>query len=96
QVIQRLRGFWLNPRTTIGGWEPAATPDDPPTRAVGQVEGEVQVYIDGVQMSEGIEALKSLSVREILEIRHLDGRDATMQYGTNHGSGAVLVTTKAG
>lgn len=96
QVVQRLRGFWLNARTTVGGWTAAATSDDPPTRAIGQGEGEVQVYIDGVQMSDGVEALKTISVREIREIRHMDARDATMQYGTNHGSGAILVSTKSG
>jgi hypothetical protein len=76
----------------VGGFQPGATSEDPVTRNMSG-QGEVQIYIDGVQMNEGIEALKNLSVREIMEIRHLDARDATMQFGTDHGSGAILVTT---
>ena len=41
-----------------------------------------------------MEALKELSVEQVREIRHLDSRDATMMYGTDHGSGAIQVTTR--
>jgi hypothetical protein len=46
-----------------------------------------------VLRTDGVEALKEITVQEVREIRHLDGRDATMQYGTDHGAGAILVTT---
>jgi hypothetical protein len=44
----------------------------------------------------GIEALRDLPVEVVQEIRYMNSRDATMQYGTDHGSGAILVTTKNG
>ena len=83
-VIRRLRGNWLNTRST-------STMMDPNIGANNQAE--IQVYIDGVLRTDGVEALKQININEVMEMRHLDGRDATMQYGTDHGAGAILVTT---
>jgi hypothetical protein len=35
-------------------------------------------------------------VRTVQEIRFLDSRMATLEFGTDHGLGAILVTTKRG
>lgn len=83
-VIRRLRGHWFSTRST-------GTSIDPTLGSPGP--GQVKVYVDGVLRADGIEALKQLTVQEIREMRHLDGRDATMQYGTDHGAGAILVFT---
>lgn len=83
-VIRRLRGHWFHTRST-------GTMLDPDLGANNEME--VKVYIDGALAPRGVEALKELSINEVREMRHLDGRDATMQYGTDHGAGAILVET---
>jgi hypothetical protein len=83
-VIRRLRGSWLNARSTSSTLNPSLGAND---------ENQIQVYIDGALQSQGINALKDLPISEVREIRHLNSRDATMQYGTDHGAGAILVTT---
>ena len=84
-MIRRLRSFWLNPRGT--GWWTAA-----PNTAGRQVQ--IKVYIDGVLQPSSVEGLKLLRVREIREIRHVDGREATLRFATDHGAGAIMVTTE--
>jgi hypothetical protein len=83
-VARRLRGHWFNTRST-------GTMIDPNLGANNTAQ--IKVYVDGVLRPEGIDALKQLSIAEVREMRHLDGRDATMQYGTDHGAGAILVVT---
>ncbi len=83
-VIRRLRGHWFHARST-------GTMLDPDLGANN--ESQIKVYVDGALRTRGIEALKELSINEVREMRHLDSRDATMQYGTDHGAGAILVTT---
>ncbi len=56
-------------------------------------QAQIKVYVDGVLRANGVEALKRISILEVSEMRHLDASDATMQYGTDHGAGAILVTT---
>jgi outer membrane cobalamin receptor len=51
------------------------------------------VYVDGVRQG-GPEALRQVPRESIQEIRYLNGSDATTQYGTGHGGGAILVRTR--
>lgn len=51
------------------------------------------VYIDGVRAGAPDE-LRRVPREVIGEIRYLSANDATTQYGTGHGGGAVLVVTK--
>jgi hypothetical protein len=51
------------------------------------------VYVDGVRQG-GPEALRQIPRESIQEIRYLNGSDATTQFGTNHGGGAILVRTR--
>jgi len=51
------------------------------------------VYVDGVRHG-GPEALRQIPRESIQEIRYLNGSDATTQYGTGHGGGAILVRTR--
>jgi hypothetical protein len=51
------------------------------------------VYLDGVRVG-GVQTLTSIAVGSILEIRHLDGRDATTRFGTGHAGGALLIRTR--
>ena len=83
-VIRRLKGSWLRTRSTASTLDPALGSND---------ESQIKIYIDGSLRMEGVEALRDLPVSEVREIRHMNARDATMQYGTDHGAGAILVTT---
>lgn len=51
------------------------------------------VYLDGARLGN-VQILNSITVGSILEIRHLDGRDATTRFGTGHAGGALLIRTR--
>jgi hypothetical protein len=55
--------------------------------------GPIVVYIDGVRRGDTSE-LRSIDKSIVREIRYLDANDATTLYGTGHGSGAILVSTR--
>jgi hypothetical protein len=80
-TIRRLRPRWL--RSTRG------------TESFTQ-EGRrgVRVYLDGVPVDGS--ALRGLATRNVNEVRFLDKRRATTQFGTDHGEGALLITTRRG
>jgi hypothetical protein len=51
----------------------------------------IAVYVDGVYRG-GTEVLTQLQANAIAEILWLSGTDATTRFGTNHESGAILVS----
>ena len=53
----------------------------------------VIVYQDGMRMG-GAEALRRITTGTIAEIRFLSGIEASERWGLDHGSGAILVTTR--
>lgn len=81
QALQRLRPAWLRVRST-GSIEHAGS------------EG-VRVYVDRIPLG-GVEVLRGIAVQTVQQVRYLGGADATLQFGTNHGSGAILITTRRG
>lgn len=81
EALQRLKPAWLRSRGTSTLTDPAR-------------EG-IRVYLDRVPVGD-TEALKTVPVRTVQEIRFLDSRMATLEFGTDHGLGAILVTTKRG
>jgi hypothetical protein len=85
-IVQRLRPAWLSGRRT-GSYGAAI-------QSVG--EAQVQVYVDGVPSSLGTQHLKMIPALDLLEIRYLSPMDATTRFGTDHGAGAILVTTRVG
>jgi hypothetical protein len=50
------------------------------------------IFVDGME-SLNSEALRSLPVASVREMRFLDARDATTRFGTGYVSGAILITT---
>lgn len=85
-VVQRLRPAWLTGRRAGSyGMDP---------QNVG--EAQIQVYVDGIRSSIGIDHLRAIRVQDLLGIRHLNPIDASLRFGTDHGAGAILVTTRAG
>ncbi|MCI0437071.1 MAG: hypothetical protein L0271_26035 [Gemmatimonadetes bacterium] len=55
--------------------------------------GSAVVYVDGARRG-GTEELRRMDKSSVAEIRYVDGQEATMLYGTGHGGGAILVTSR--
>ncbi|MEX2152536.1 MAG: hypothetical protein WD825_04305 [Gemmatimonadaceae bacterium] len=57
-------------------------------------QGEsVKVYLDGSLLG-GPEQLQQITTRSISSIRFLDGNEATLRWGLDHGQGALVVSTR--
>jgi hypothetical protein len=52
----------------------------------------VIVYLNGVNAG-GIGILEQIRAIDVIEIRYVNGRDATTRYGTGHGGGVLEVRT---
>ena len=81
QVVQRLRPQMLRSRGVV-------SPSDPNSGATLPT-----VYVDNVSYGT-LESLSNINSNQIKEIRYINARDATTQWGTNHIGGVILVTTK--
>ncbi len=53
----------------------------------------VLAYVDDVRLVD-LNSLMTIPANRIREIRYINARDATTRWGTGHGSGVILVTTK--
>jgi hypothetical protein len=60
---------------------------------VGQTVEYPVVYVDRMYYGD-LESLKDISVTTIFEIRYLDFNAATVQFGTGHSGGIILILTK--
>ena len=60
---------------------------------VGQSVEYPVVYLDRMYYGD-LESLKNISVTTIDEIRYLDFNAATVQFGTGHSGGIILIITK--
>lgn len=78
-AVRRFRPLWL--RTARGQ----------DTFSSGR--GTIRVYVDDVFMG-GPEALRDEDVRHIEAIRYLDSRRATTRFGSDHPSGAIMITLR--
>ena len=54
----------------------------------------VQVIQDGARLGDPQNALRSIPVSDIAEMRFLSASDATMRYGTNYPGGAIEITSR--
>jgi hypothetical protein len=79
EVVERLRPEFLRTRGA--------------TSVSNPVPQEAVVYLDGLRQG-GLDALRRISKESLREIRYIDSRDATTQYGTGHRGGAILVVTR--
>jgi hypothetical protein len=53
----------------------------------------LKVYLDGSLLG-GPDHLRRISTQSIGSIRYLDGIDATQRWGLDHGSGAIVVSSR--
>jgi hypothetical protein len=81
QIIQKLRPQMLTGRG-LGS----------PTDVTGET-ARPKVYVDNISYGD-LSTLSNLNATQIREIRFLNSRDATTQWGTGHMGGVILVTTK--
>lgn len=79
EAITRLRPMMLVARGTSTSTESSQQP--------------IVFYLDDVRLNDRM-ALQSIPVERVSEIRFINARDATTRWGTDHGSGAILVTTR--
>ena len=77
-LINALRPNWLRSRSASFG-------------ASGQVG--VMIYVDGNRLGSA-DYLRQIAAGQIESARYLNGPEATTRYGTNHASGAILITSK--
>ena len=76
-AVRALRSQWLRPRPSGSIRNRQPVP--------------VAVYVDGVYRG-GTDVLTQIQANAVAEIRWLSGTEATTRFGTNHESGAILVT----
>jgi hypothetical protein len=81
QIVQKLRPQMLRSRGMVSTNDPTGQSSMP------------KVYVDNVSYGN-VESLANLNAAQIKEIRFLNSRDATTQYGTGHVGGVILVLTK--
>ncbi|MFO7261248.1 MAG: hypothetical protein DIU52_008825 [bacterium] len=81
EAIQRLRPEFLRVRGRISLENPSASLP--------------VVYLDDIRLG-GPDALRSIRVADVYEIRYLGAADATTRYGTGHAGGVIAVVTRRG
>lgn len=64
-----------------------------PRGSTAQGPVPVVLFVDDVRMTD-LNGLATIPAGRVKEIRYINGRDATTRWGTDVGSGVILVTTK--
>ena len=62
-------------------------------RGTSSSQYQVVAYMDDVRLID-LNGLATIPSERVKEIRYVNSRDATTRWGTGHGSGVILVTTK--
>jgi len=83
EAIELTRRRWLVPRTLRAGGTPS----------MGSDTGGPVVYLDGVRVGT-LDELRRIRADRVSMMEYLSPSDATNRFGTNHDSGAILVTTR--
>ena len=52
------------------------------------------VFRDNMRVGTDTEALRSIRLENVLELRYLSASDATMRWGTGFAGGAILIVTR--
>ena len=74
-------------RALHGGWLTGRGADS------FRASSQVLVYRDGMRAG-GVEALRSMNVREVGYVRYYNGNDATARWGMGHGQGVIFVSSR--
>ncbi|HEX9164787.1 MAG TPA: hypothetical protein VF862_02680 [Gemmatimonadales bacterium] len=98
-AVKRLRPNFFNVRssqTRQAGPEKfnpgtlSSTPENPNFKTSSAPP--MQLYVNGSRMG-GVDFLRGLPFTALWEVRKLNGTDASLRFGADHESGAILVTT---
>jgi hypothetical protein len=87
QIIQKLRPQMLRNRGL------AVLPTAGRTAEEAAAASLPRVYIDTIAYGD-LNQLTNVNANQIREIRYINARDATTQWGTGHMGGVILVLTK--
>ena len=87
QIIQKLRPQMLRNRGL------AVLPTAGRTAEEASQASNPRVYIDNIAYGD-LGQLSNVNASQIREIRYINARDATTQWGTGHMGGVILVLTK--
>jgi len=79
-VVQRLRPRWLQVREAV----------------TTQGHIPMSIILDGTRQEGSVELLRNFRASDVEEIRFMNSRDATTQYGLAMMSGALVITTRRG
>lgn len=79
-AVRRLKPIWLQSERGQDSF-------------ITQGRRGLRVYVDGILFGDK-GSLRNLQVSDIEEIRFLDRREATREFGTDHGEGALLILTR--
>ncbi len=82
EIIERLRPQWLRPRrgaVSMSGMTTAPA---------------IRVYLNDIRQQGGTDVLRTILRDEVIELRFVNGVDASARYGVDHELGAVLVRTQ--
>ena len=60
-----------------------------------QTPSTIKVYLDGVRLG-GVDQLSSITIENVIYIRHYDGVTATARWGLDHGAGVIYISTHTG
>jgi outer membrane cobalamin receptor len=60
------------------------------------LQGDVQVVVDGILVSDGVRTLENIPAKSLEFIQILSGREAALKYGSTGGNGVIVVKTNAG
>ncbi len=60
-----------------------------------RIEVEVHVYVES-QSVGGVDALRTINLEDVGEVRYFSGPEATTRFGTNNEGGAIVITLRRG
>ena len=81
------------PTSTRGQNAPAGTYDNTTGTAVPVGSYGVRVYENDILLG-GLEDLKRIDVKSVLEVRYVPGPEAGVRFGTNHSAGVIFVKSR--
>lgn len=80
RLIYKARPGWLRARSPVGIGVNGVAP--------------IQAFVDGMPVGPA-EYLKQVPISVVESVVFLNGMEATQRFGTDHGNGAILVTTRS-
>ena len=94
-LVQARRPQWLNTRGTNTFREEGRVLSNTGRSIVIQKGSDesIVVYLDRARIGS-VEKLRDISVTSFVAVRHLDARTATLQFGSGHDHGAIILVTK--